>query len=48
MSKNIGQLLDGNVWQYGEYKQLIYLENNCERPFTNKCILGQAALWRLA
>jgi long-chain acyl-CoA synthetase len=42
MGRNIGQLLDGNVWQYGEYKQLIFLEDNRERSFTNKYIHGQA------
>ncbi|MGD0854737.1 MAG: class I adenylate-forming enzyme family protein [Dehalococcoidia bacterium] len=42
MSINIGQLLDNNVWRYGEYKQLIYITNGSEQIFTNKHILGQA------
>jgi long-chain acyl-CoA synthetase len=42
MSVNICQLLDNNVWQYGEYKQLIFISNGSERVFTNKHILEQA------
>ena len=42
MSINIGQILDNNVWQYGEYKQLIFIANGSERIFTNKHILGKA------
>jgi len=42
MNMNIGGFLDSNVWQYGEYKQLIFIEDGQERSFTNKHILGRA------
>ena len=42
MSNNIGQFLDANVWQFGEYKQLIYLGNGAEQSLTNKQILEHA------
>ncbi len=42
MSINIGQLLDDNVRQYGEYRQLIFIANGSERLFTNKHILERA------
>jgi len=42
MSNNIGQFLDTNVWQYGEYRQLIYLGDDTERTLTNRQILDHA------
>ncbi|MCX6004797.1 MAG: class I adenylate-forming enzyme family protein [Chloroflexi bacterium] len=42
MSINIGQFLDTNVWQYGEYKHLIYLGHERECSLTNKQILERA------
>ncbi|MBN1374623.1 MAG: acyl--CoA ligase [Dehalococcoidia bacterium] len=39
---NIGHLLDSNVWQYGEYKQFIFIGNEVEQSFTNTHILDQA------
>jgi acyl-CoA synthetase (AMP-forming)/AMP-acid ligase II len=42
MSNNIGQCLDANVWQFGEYKQLIYPGNGAEQSLTNKQILDPA------
>ncbi len=42
MSNNIGHFLDANVWQFGEYKQLIYLGNGAEQSLTNKQILDHA------
>lgn len=42
MITNVGQLLDVNVWRYGEYKQLIYLASNIEKNFTNSQILHNA------
>lgn len=42
MNHNIGQFLDANAWQYGEYKQLIYLGNGLEQSLTNVQILDHA------
>ncbi len=42
MSGNIAQLLDSNFWQFGEYKQLIYIGNDREQSFTNRQILDRA------
>jgi long-chain acyl-CoA synthetase len=42
LSANIAQVLDGNLRQFGEYKQLIYLSNGTEQSFTNKQILDRA------
>lgn len=42
MSANIAQLLDLNIWRFGEYGQLIYLANNTELVFTNSHILERA------
>lgn len=42
MSNNIGQFLDINVWEYGEYKQFIYLGNSIEKSLTNCQILASA------
>jgi long-chain acyl-CoA synthetase len=42
LSINIGQFLDINVWQYGEYKQFIYLNNDIEKSLTNRQILANA------
>ena len=39
---NIGQLLDNNVRQHGEYRQLIYIDNSSERSYTNLHILTRA------
>jgi len=42
VSFNIGQFLDANVWQYGEYKHLIYLGHENEFSLTNRQILERA------
>lgn len=42
MSNNIGQFLDINVWEYGEYKQFIYLAHDVEKTLTNRQILNNA------
>jgi long-chain acyl-CoA synthetase len=42
VSTNIARFLDRNVWQFGEYKQFIYLANGIEQSFTNKQILDRA------
>ncbi|RPJ63166.1 MAG: hypothetical protein EHM12_02960, partial [Dehalococcoidia bacterium] len=39
---NIGQLLDNNVRQHGEYRQLIFIDNCSERSYTNSHILTRA------
>lgn len=42
MSNNIAQFLDTNVWQFGEYRQFIYLGNNIEKSLTNSELLERA------
>jgi long-chain acyl-CoA synthetase len=42
VSNNIGQFLDINVWDYGEYRQFIYLSNDIEKSLTNRQILNNA------
>lgn len=42
MSNNISQFLDINVWEFGEYRQFIYLSNTAEKSLTNRQILENA------
>ena len=42
MSNNIAQFLDTNVWQFGDYRQFIYLGSSFEKSLSNSELLEKA------